>query len=298
MQLPLILKNDIHSLFIIFSNLVSAITWGILANSIANFEDRLFVLSAGFFLTIVILFILNRSRVFLHNKNWDVLRHTFLWSLSFCGTYFLFFYFREQLKLSHLMIAKSLAPFLSVYFFRLDSVKVNHVKQLLCILLLCLIAFVEAQNFSLSNGTTLLLLGVMVLLFINSTTQTRLVAKKNNLMMSTFLFSIFNFVFLFFGVFLIGGVEGPVSRLPDLFGFIFLCFASILVIQFLLLKGTSKSHDFQFVLFANSSVPISLVLDKLAFGHEVNNLSYFLAFSYLIIIAIDHLGFRRWNKQV
>ena len=310
MSLILKVGNYKSSVLIIISNLISAITWGTLATSIEEFGDRVGILMAGFFLSFLFIYILF---LFCNRKSIPMLRgaqHSFFWSISFCCTYFLYFFFQDFLKLSHLMIAKSLAPYISYLFLRFDSgatgagKMAGNVKATFSLAILLSIAFVESGKSLHYTFTTFGLLIIMAVLFTNSISQTRLVAKKNKLLDSIVLFCFFNFLFLFLGWIFIEG--SPLESVQALYGsmnLVFLTFLAIIIVQTLLLRGTSRATDFIFVLFANSSVPISLVLDKFMFDKNVSAVSFLLSIFYLFIISYEYFLLmtnkrgRVWEKK-
>lgn len=210
-----------------------------------------------------------------------------LWSFSYCACYYLFFKYKSDIALSHLIVAESITPIISVWLTgEMTSIKPK--KALNAGLSIGLLLVVAMNEWSKSEGEYLTLrrlvvFGLVMVCFLVSQVTSRILANTKGALWVQPRLAFLNVIglSLFFIVneniysFSIGtnlAIYGVIT------GFL------VLSIQVFLLWGLRMSNPVYSALVLSSSVPISVVFEAIWIGKLPNYLTIICSFIYCILV--------------
>lgn len=211
--------------------------------------------------------------------------HLITWSMGYTFIYGSYLAFPQHLKLSHLILIKSITPLLAVFFsgdFKKEKKDFKFVlNQIFPLVILFLIVFLESHTgLGIPNYALFLLIGLS---FIVNQTGARALTHSQNSFVITQRFSFLNFLMLSFFILLFWrdfSLE-PFKMITAslLFG------VMIISLQYFYFEGLRKTKPYLSSLFISSSVPMTLTWDYFMSGKDVSLYSLALGFLYLAVIG-------------
>lgn len=261
---------------LILSALIASTALAILRLASPDAEVRLAVLGAGsllsgsFFLLPKFYrtsnLILNKS----DRKDW---LWVVLWSACYCVAYGLFTWYRNEISLSGLIVAQSLAPIAAVFITRRKE-DVLSLRELygvaLSVSLLMALAWVNGHTGESSGNSLSWVIFLTVLIsFLGSNTAARVITSRQRASWIQPRLAVLNGVVLL----LITSVVSRSIGLSHLGGIVLMGLATgvgILSTQWLFMVGLQKSSPFIAALCISMAVPISIGIDALIGLHRIS----------------------------